>query len=140
MFRLVKYLGGRINEAETRRITVEATNAEIKAGSPVNIKDGYVTPLKQVTGVIATHMVERAAAKGATELTVSEILPGMIYEVPLINAPDEPMLIYGEYVTDGQQMMTVLADPDMDMRGAVIYDHLGAKVKGDKMLVTFPVA
>lgn len=140
MFKLVKYLGGRINEAETRRITVDATDAAIKAGTPVNVKEGLVTPLDQMSCVVATHMVERDAEKGATELLVSEILPGMIFEAPLVNTPDQPMKVYGEYMTDGQQMMTVLADPDLDMRGAVIYDLLGAKTKGDAMLVTFPLA
>ncbi len=139
MFKLVKYLGGRINHAETREVEVEAIENAIAEGTPVQIKEGAVTPLSQMSNVVATHMVERGAEAGATELLVSEILPGMIYEAPLVNAPDEPMKLWGEYITDGQKMLTVLADPEMDMRGAIIYDLLGAKVAGDKMLVTFPV-
>ena len=139
MFRLVKYLGGRINEAETRRITVDPIETAILRGSPVNIKNGCVTPMTQMSGVLATHMVECDAAVGETVLTVSEILPGMIYEAPLFNKPDEPMKVWGEYITDGQTVLPAAADPDMDMRGPVIYDLLDAKVGDDMMLVTFPV-
>lgn len=139
MFRLVKCLGGRINEAETRKIKVNAIAGAIARGTPVRIKNGSVTSLSQTGAVIATHLAERDAKAGDTELLVSEILPGMVFEAPLAGAPAGAMKVWGEYTTDGQKMLTAAAD-STNTRGVIIYDLLGAKAAGDMILVTFPVA
>ncbi len=141
MFVLAKILGGRINVPEPHTITVTALSAAIAKGTPVNIKAGVVTPLTASTAVIATHLVENAAASGATTITVSEILPGMVFEAPLTAAIGSAK-VYGEYTITAAGISATAAAPTAQSptRGAILYDPLGASASGDKVLVTFPVA
>jgi len=137
MFILAKILGGRMNVPEPHTIPCTATSAAIAAGTPVNIAAGVVTPLTASTTVLATHIVENAAASGATSITVSEILPGNVYEAPMTATPSS-MGVGGEYkITASGVSATAVSS---SVRGALLYDLCGAAASGDKVLVTFPLA
>ena len=73
MYTLVKILGGRMNVPEPHTIPVTALSAAISAGTPVNIAAGVVTPLTASTTVLATHIVENAAASGASPATTERM-------------------------------------------------------------------
>lgn len=137
MFRLTKILNGRTNEGETRTVSVTAISAAIPAGTPVHIAAGNVTPITESTTVLATHIVENAAASGATRLCVTDLLPGMVFEAPLTAAPGS-IAVGGEYkiTASGVSATAVSAS----VRGALLFDRAGAAASGDKVLVTFPLA
>ena len=137
MYKLVKILSGRGNEAESRTVAVTALSAAIAAGTPVNIAAGVVTPLTVSTTVLATHIVERDAASGATSIFVTDLLPGMVFEAPLTAAMGS-MKVGGEYkIASSGVSATAVAN---SVRGAILFDPAGAALTGDKVLVTFPLA
>ena len=137
MFTIAKILGGRMNVCEPHTIPVTALSAAIVAGTPVNIAAGVVTPLTASTTVLATHIVEKAAASGATTLTVHDILPGNVYETAMTATPTS-MGVGGEYkITAAGISATAVSS---SVRGALLYDLNGATASGDKVLVTFPLA
>ncbi|MBR6052865.1 MAG: hypothetical protein IKP55_03675 [Clostridia bacterium] len=137
MYKLVKILSGRGNEAESRTVAVTALSAAIAAGTPVNIAAGVVTPLTVSTTVLATHIVERDAASGATSIFVTDLLPGMVFEAPLTAAIGS-MKVGGEYkIASSGVSATAVAN---SVRGAILFDPAGAALTGDKVLVTFPLA
>ena len=138
MFKLVKYLGGRINQGETRKITVQETMRDIPAGTPVRISGGLVSKMDAESTILATHLVEKAASAGSTEVTVTDILPGMVFEVPLSGDFSDMLDVNSEYVTDGQALLPEVADIAMDIRGVRIYEYVHSPKAGDKVLVTFP--
>ena len=137
MFRLVKFLGGRTNEAERRKITVTAIEDDIEHGTPLIVMEGEAMPISLMTTDLPTHLLEADAKAGDTELTVSEILPGMIFETALTAPVANPLLLYGEYPVKGS-LLNGGALVSLDVRGALCYDPMGAKKAGDKLLVTFP--
>ena len=137
MFRLVKFIGGRINEAETRKITVMALEDDVERGTPLYIIEGEVIPLSLTTEYIPTHLLECDAKAGDTVITVSEILPGMVFETTLSAPVASTPVVYGEYPVTGTQVLCG-AFVNLDIRGALCYDPMGATKKGDKLLVTFP--
>ena len=137
MYKLVKILSGRGNEAESRTVTVTALSAAISAGTPVNIAAGVVTPLTTSTTVRATHVVERDAASGATSVFVTDLLPGMVFEAPLTAAIGS-MKAGGEYKISASGVSATAVSSSV--RGAILFDPAGASASGDKVLVTFPLA
>ena len=135
MFRLTKIINGRINTSEPRRVILgTALAAAVKAGTPVSIVAGVLTPLTASTTVKATHVVEEAAPAGATSVLALDLLPGMVFEAPLSTPDTSGVCKTGAEVkitADGVQPAAVASN----VRGAVIYDPpVGATV-----LVTFPI-
>lgn len=137
MFRLVKFIGGRTNEAEMRKIKVTALTGAVARGTPLAVVEGEAIPITIMTTYLPTHLLECDAKAGDTELTVSEILPGMVFETTLNQPIDTPPVVYGEYPVTGQEVMCG-AFVNGDVRGALCYDPMGATEVGDKLLVTFP--
>ena len=137
MYKLVKILSGRGNEAESRTVSVTALSASIDAGTPVNIAAGVVTPLTASTTVLATHIVARAAASGAAAGLGFGRLPGMVFEAPL-SAAIGSMKVGGEYKISASGVSATAVSSSV--RGAILFDPAGAALTGDKVLVTFPLA
>ena len=139
MFKLVKILGGRINQPETRTLPVSALDHGIDEGTPVRIVGSDVILMNDTsTDFIPTHIVERNAEEGAMEVIVSDILPGMIFETTLVSTPSSVPKYYVEYPVYGSWVKCNKA-VESGVRGAICYDPLGATKQGDKLLVTFPI-
>ena len=137
MFRLVKFLGGRTNEAERRKITVTALEEDIESGTPLIVMENEAMPISLMTTYLPTHLLEADAKAGDTELTVSEILPGMVFETTLVAPVASTPMLYGEYPVNANKLHGGSL-VSIDVRGALCYDPMGAKKAGDKILVTFP--
>lgn len=87
MFKLVKILGGRINQAEPRRIRVQEVEEDISAGTPISIINSHVTVIRDDETNPVTHILEADVSYGEHYVTVIDVLPGMVFSAPIVGAP-----------------------------------------------------
>ena len=134
MFKLIKILGGRTNQSESRTVKVQPLSAAIAEGTPVQIKGGRVTVVSDTTSCPVTHIVDRAAAKSASSVKVTDVLPGMVFSTRL-DGDYSDYQIGDEHLISGGILLADLAETPHT--GAVIYD-IPERVYDGEILVTFP--
>lgn len=134
MFKLIKILGGRTNQSESHTIKVQPLSAAIAEGTPVSIKGGRVTVVDDSSSLAVTHIVDFAAAKSATSVKVTEVLPGMVFSSRL-DGDHADYQIGDEHVISGGMVLADLVSTPHT--GAVIYD-IPERVSDGEILVTFP--
>ena len=134
MYQLVKILGGRINHGEARVIRVAPIGEAIESGTPVSVTGGTVTPLSSASELAATHVVERRAEAGDASVYVSDLLPGMVFEVP-VSGDISLYKIGTRYRADAASLSATEASAGKG--GAVVYDIPDPEA-GASLYVTFP--
>ncbi len=133
MFRLVKILNGRTNQAEPVKLATTASES-YSVGEALVLSGGALTKCgatEKPTYIAAADYTAPAAEQAP--LTAYPVSDGMIFECPVGAAPTS--LHIGDKVTlatDGQGVTATTASGV-----ATVWDLAGAAASGDKILVTF---
>ncbi len=134
MFKLVKILGGRTNCAEPRRVHVSSGPSKaLTVGMPISIANGTATVVDGDRELHVTHLIDQDCKANAKDLTVIDVLPGMVFSSFMMNDL-ENYAIGGEYIIENG---AVTSDPVSQRgAGAVVFD-IPEQVEGGEILVTF---
>lgn len=137
MFKLVKFVNGRINTSEPRFITLTtALAADVSAHVPVIIKAGALTKVGADATSTATHMLWKDGKQGDKTVWVIDLTPDMVFECPLTAAVKSGLGAYAEVaVADGGTTGVAVGTGKV---GAILYDSIPAgAAKGDLVRVFF---
>lgn len=133
MFRLVKILNGRINQAEP--IRVPSVPAEVYSfGEALSLTEGKVTkcaPTERPDCICCEDYT--APAEGGRAIIVEAVSSEMIFEAPISASPAS--LCVGAAITLGADALSVSATTEGGV--ATVFDLLDAKNANDKILVRF---
>jgi hypothetical protein len=133
MFRLVKILNGRTNQAEP--VKVPSTPAEVYSfGEALALTEGRVTkcaPTERPDCICCEDYT--APAEGGRAILVEAVSSEMIFEAPVSAVPAS--LSVGAVVTLGEDALCVSATTDGGV--ATVFDLSDAKNANDKILVRF---
>lgn len=137
MFKLVKFVNGRINTSEPRFITLTtALAADVPAHVPVIIKAGALTKVDANATSTATHMLWKDGKQGDKTVWVIDLTPDMVFECPLTAAVSAGLGAYAEVaVADGGTTGAAVTSGKV---GAILYDSIPAgAAQGDIVRVFF---
>lgn len=134
MFKLVKILGGRTNQSESRTVKVSPLTQDIMEGAAISICSGVVTVINEETTCPVTHIVDAPAKQQDTSILVTDVLPGMIFSTPFVGSMND-YNIYEEHCIGMYALSPAIVETPHS--GAVIYD-IPVRKKGYDLLVTFP--
>lgn len=139
MFKLVKFVNGRINTSEPRFITLTtALAANVKAHTPVIIAAGALTAVTADSTAVATHMLWKDGKTGDKEIWVIDLTPDMVFECPLTADLAAGAGAYTEVAITATG--TAGTAPASGKKGAMLYDTIPANSKtGDLVRVFFKV-
>lgn len=139
MFKLVKFVNGRINTSEPRFITLTtALAANVKAHTPVIIAAGALTAVTADSTAVATHMLWKDGKTGDKEIWVIDLTPDMVFECPLTADLVAGAGAYTEVAITATG--TAGTAPASGKKGAMLYDTIPANSKtGDLVRVFFKV-
>lgn len=153
MFKLVKFVNGRINTSEPRFITLttaisadqggDKADKGVFVGSVVNITSGVLTKLSNTSGLKPTHIVWRKPLSGDKEVWVIDLTPDMVFECPLSAAVAAGLGAYTEtYISANGDGVTGAAVTTVQSGtqpiGAILYDTIPAgAAQGDLVRVFF---
>ncbi len=133
MFRLIKILNGRTNQAEPCFLASTASEA-YSLGEALTLADGTVTKCGATTRPAYIAQEDYTApATGARPVSVFPVSADMIFECPLSATPTG--LVCGDKVTLSATADGVTATKTNGV--ATIIDPMGAAAAGDKILVSF---
>jgi hypothetical protein len=133
MLKLVKILGGRINQGESRKVNVLPLSEAISAGTPISICGDSVTAMLGEQEYPITHILDVSAPVGATTITVTDLLPGMIFSSVMLNNAEE----YGigtEYIVKSGGISS--ENVSTAGAGALVFD-IPDRENSREILVTF---
>lgn len=139
MFKLVKFVNGRINTSEPRFITLTtALAADVPAHVPVIIKAGALTKVDADATSTATHMLWKDGKQGDKTVWVIDLTPDMVFECPLTADLAAGAGAYTEVAITATG--TAGTAPASGKKGAMLYDTIPANSKtGDLVRVFFKV-
>lgn len=135
MFKLIKILGGRINHGEPRRVNVFTPAEAIPAGTPISIVDDTVSVIEGDQELYVTHILEVETKPNQKEITVTDVLPGMVFSAPFSGSITD-YAIGSEYIIEGGKLSSELVS--LRGAGAVVYD-IPEREDAKELLVTFRV-
>lgn len=134
MFKLIKILNSGINVPEVVKLKASATKSYV-AGEALVLSSGVAVSSGATTK--PTFIAAANAPEGATDIAAYPISPDMIFECTVSAAPTS--LACGSVVTltldADSRAVGVSATSENGV--ATVYDTLGAKTAGDKLLVRF---
>lgn len=133
MFRLVKILNGRINQAEPVKIPATPDEA-YSFGEALALKEGKVTKCASTERPDCISCEEYVCpTEGGRAILVEPVFSEMIFEAPITDAPTA--LDKGIKVTLGADALSVTASTEGGV--ATVFDLVGAEKANDKILVCF---
>ena len=133
MFRLVKILNGRTNQAEPVRVPSTAAEA-YSFGEALSLSGGKVTKCAPTVRPDCISCEDYTApAGGGRAILVEPVSSEMIFEAPISASPAS--LGVGAAVTLGADALSVTATTQNGV--ATVFDLLGASSVNDKIYVRF---